>query len=233
MSKSGMVGPMPPETIMGFVDPKVDISKSSLDLPVASVGARPKFEGRVRGGRSMAEDYLKTRRGDIRGRADAVTNLQKRQLREQARDQDRASKFSASRSGQFGGQAYLDQLKKDKRSQDRAMQQANLSGIDYETSALGALGKDAGYLRGAAEAGDITGGSFPSVGGYDPTLGTFARLPKTKKKAEVKKTTKKKDYPEDEGGVASGAGDLGDATAAAGTAEADKGTGAGEDPGLW
>jgi len=231
MSKSSMVTPMPPETLMGFVDPKVDISKSSLDLPVSPVNARPNFEQRVKGGRSMAENYLGTRKGDIRSRADAVTNMQKRQLREQARDQDRASKFSASRAGQFGGQAYLDQLKKDKRAQSRAMQQANLSGLDYETGQLGALNQDANYLRGAAEAGDITGGSFPSVGGYDPTLGTFARLPKTKKKAEVKKTTKKKDYPEDEGGVASGAGDLGHGEP--GTAEGDKGTGAGEDPGLW
>ena len=115
----------------------------------------------------MAENYLGTRKGDIRGRADAVTNLQKRQLQEQARDQDRASKFSASRAGQFGGQAYLDQMKKDKRAQSRATQQANLSGLDYETGQLGALNQDANYLRGAAEAGDITGGAFPGVGGYD------------------------------------------------------------------
>jgi hypothetical protein len=175
---------------MGFVDPKVDIPKSSLDLPVSPVNARPNFEKRVRGGRSMAENYLSTRKGDIRSRADAVTNLQKRQLREQARDQDRGSKFSASRAGQFGGQAYLDQLKKDKRAQSRAMQQANLSGMDYETGQLGALNQDANYLRGAAEAGDITGGAFPGVGGYDSSLGSFARLPKTKKKPEVKKTTK-------------------------------------------
>ena len=202
MSKSSMVTPMPPKTLMGFVDPKVDIPKSSLDLPVSPVNARPNFEKRVRGGRSMAENYLGTRKGDIRGRADAVTNLQKRQLREQARDQDRGSKFSASRSGQFGGQAYLDQLKKDKRAQSRAMQQANLSGMDYETGQLGALNQDANYLRGAAEAGDITGGAFPGVGGYDSSLGSFARLPKTKKKPEVKKTTKKD--KEDEGGTGSG-----------------------------
>ena len=206
-----MVTPMPPETLMGFVDPKVDISKSSLDLPVSPVNARPNFEKRVRGGRSMAEDYLGTRRGDIRGRADAVTNLQKRQLREQARDQDRASKFSASRSGQYGGQAYLDQLKKDKRAQARATQQANLSGLDYETSQLGALNQDANYLRGAAEAGDITGGAFPSVGGYDSSLGSFARLPKTEKKPEVKKTTKKEDEFKPEGGTGgAAAGDEGD-----------------------
>jgi hypothetical protein len=223
MSKSGVVGPTPPKTIMGLVDPKVDIPRSSLDLPVAPVNARPNFERRVRGGRSMAEDYLNTRRGDIRGRADAVTNMQKRQLREQARDQDRASKFSASRSGQFGGQAYLDQLKKDKRAQSRAMQQANLSGMDYETSQLGALNQDANYLRGAAEAGDITGGAFPSVGGYDPSLGAFARLPKAPKKAEVKKTTKAKERPEEEGGTASGAGDLG------GPGDSETGTGAGDD----
>jgi len=189
MSKSSMVTPMPPETLMGFVDPKVDISKSSLDLPVSPVNARPNFEKRVRGGRSMAEDYLGTRRGDIRGRADAVTNLQKRQLREQMRDQDRASKFSASRAGQFGGQAYFDQLKKDKRAQSRAMQQANLSGLDYETGQLSALNQDANYLRGAAEAGDITGGAFPSVGGYNASLGSFARLPKIAKAPEVKATT--------------------------------------------
>jgi hypothetical protein len=228
MSKSSMVTPMPPETLMGFVDPKVDIPKSSLDLPVSPVNARPNFEKRVRGGRSMAENYLGTRKGDIRGRADAVTNLQKRQLREQARDQDRGSKFSASRSGQFGGQAYLDQLKKDKRAQSRAMQQANLSGMDYETGQLSALNQDANYLRGAAEAGDITGGAFPGVGGYDSSLGSFARLPKTPKKKEVKKTTKKKDYPEDEGGTASGAGDL----ASGPGDDPDMGTGAGSDPGL-
>ncbi len=196
-----MVTPMPPETLMGFVDPKVDISKSSLDIPVKPVNARSNFEKRVLGGRSMAENYLGTRKGDIRGRADAVTNLQKRQLREQARDQDRGSKFAASRSGQFGGQAYLDQLKKDKRAQSRAMQQANLSGLDYETGQLGALNQDANYLRGAAEAGDITGGAFPSVGGYDSSLGSFARLPKTKKKPEVKKTTKKDDEFKPEGGT--------------------------------
>ena len=190
MSKSSMVTPMPPETIMGMKNPKTDITGSSLKLPIGSVNARPNFEQRVRGGRSMDENYLGTRKGDIRSRADAVTNLQKRQLQEQARDQDRASKFSASRAGQFGGQAYLDQMKKDKRAQARATQQANLSGLDYETSQLGALNQDANYLRGAAEAGDITGGAFPSVGGYDPSLGAFAKLPKTEKKKEVKKTTK-------------------------------------------
>ena len=209
MSKSSMVTPMPPETIMGMKNPKTDITGSSLKLPIGSVNARPNFEQRVRGGRSMAENYLGTRKGDIRSRADAVTNLQKRQLQEQARDQDRASKFSASRAGQFGGQAYLDQMKKDKRAQARATQQANLSGLDYETSQLGALNQDANYLRGAAEAGDITGGAFPSVGGYDPSLGGFARLPKTKKKAEVKTTTKapvKKKVVEHEGGGSGGEG---------------------------
>ena len=204
MSKSSMVTPMPPETVMGMKNPKTDIIGSSLKLPPKPVNARSNFERRVTGGRSMAEDYLGTRRGDIRGRADAVTNMQKRQLREQARDQDRASKFSASRSGQFGGQAYLDQLKKDKRAQSRAMQQANLSGLDYETGQLGALNQDANYLRGAAEAGDITGGAFPGIGGYDTSLGGFARLPKVAKKASVKKTTappKKEDKWEPEGGT--------------------------------
>ena len=201
-----MVTPMPPETLMGFVDPKVDIPKSSLDLPISPVNARPNFEKRVLGGRKMAEDYLGTRKGDIRSRADAVTNLQKRQLREQARDQGRGSKFSASRAGQFGGQAYLDQLKKDKRAQSRAMQQANLSGMDYETGQLDALNQDANYLRGAAEAGDITGGAFPGVGGYDSSLGSFARLPKTKKKPDVKKTTKLVE-PEEGGGSGFGGGE--------------------------
>ena len=209
MSKSSMVTPMPPETIMGMKSPKTDIIGSSLKLPPKFVNARPNFEKRVKGGRSMVENYLGTRKGDIRGRADAVTNLQKRQLQEQTRDQDRASKFSASRSGQYGGQAYLDQLKKDKRAQSRAMQQANLSGMDYETAQLGALNQDANYLRGAAEAGDITGGAFPSVGGYDTSLGTFARLPKTPKKKEVKKTTKKEEEEEvfGESGDPGGAGD--------------------------
>ena len=204
MSKSSMVTPMPPETVMGMKNPKTAIIGSSLKLPPKPVNARSNFERRVTGGRSMAEDYLGTRRGDIRGRADAVTNMQKRQLREQARDQDRASKFSASRAGQFGGQAYLDQLKKDKRAQSRAMQQANLSGLDYETGQLGALNQDANYLRGAAEAGDITGGAFPGIGGYDISLGGFAKLPKVAKKAEVKKTTKepkKEDKWEPEGGT--------------------------------
>jgi|TARA_B110000014_G_C20087298_1_gene568823 hypothetical protein len=203
MSKSSMVTPMPPETVMGMKNPKTDIIGSSLKLPPRHVNARSNFEKRVTGGRSMAENYLGTRRGDIRGRADAVTNMQKRQLREQAKDQDRASKFSASRAGQFGGQAYLDQLKKDKRSQSRAMQQANLSGLDYETGQLGALNQDANYLRGAAEAGDITGGAFPGIGGYDTSLGGFAKLPKVAKRAEVKKTTapKKEDKFEPEGGT--------------------------------
>ena len=211
MSKSSMVTPMPPETIMGIKNPKTDIIGSSLKLPPKFVNARPNFEKRVTGGRGMVEDYLGTRRGDIRGRADAVTNMQKRQLREQARDQDRASKFSASRAGQFGGQAYLDQLKKDKRAQSRAMQQANLSGLDYETGQLGALNQDANYLRGAAEAGDITGGAFPSVGGYDTSLGGFAKLPKITKKRTVKTTTappKKEDKWEPEGGTG---GDTSDA----------------------
>ena len=207
MSKSSMVTPMPPETLMGMKNPKTDIAGSSLNLPIGAVNARPNFEQRVRGGRSMAENYLGTRKGDIRGRADAVTNLQKRQLQEQARDQDRASKFSASRAGQFGGQAYLDQMKKDKRAQSRATQQANLSGLDYETGQLGALNQDANYLRGAAEAGDITGGAFPSVGGYNSSLGGFARLPKTPKKKAVKKTTapkKEEDKWEPEGGTGGG-----------------------------
>ena len=210
MSKSSMVTPMPPETLMGFVDPKVDIPKSSLDLPVSPVNARPNFEKRVRGGRSMAENYLGTRKGDIRGRADAVTNLQKRQLKEQAADQDRASKFSASRAGQFGGQAYRDQMKKDKRAQSRSTQQANLSGLDYETGQLGALNQDANYLRGAAEAGDITGGAFPGVGGYDSSLGSFARLPKTEKKKEVKKTTKPVKEETPGGSGYSGPGEIGE-----------------------
>jgi hypothetical protein len=209
MSKSSMVTPMPPETLMGMKNPKTDIAGSSLNLPIGAVNARPNFEQRVRGGRSMAENYLGTRKGDIRGRADAVTNLQKRQLKEQAADQDRASKFSASRAGQFGGQAYLDQMKKDKRAQSRSTQQANLSGLDYETGQLGELNQDANYLRGAAEAGDITGGAFPSVGGYNSSLGGFARLPKTAKKAEVKTTTKapvKKKVIEHEGGGTGGDG---------------------------
>ena len=103
-------------------------------------------------------------------------------------------------------------MKKDKRAQSRATQQANLSGLDYETGQLGALNQDANYLRGAAEAGDITGGAFPSVGGYNSSLGGFARLPKTAKKAEVKTTTKaepvkkKKVYEETPGGSGYGGG---------------------------
>jgi hypothetical protein len=106
------------------------------------------------------------------------------------------------------------------------MQQANASGIDYEDKALSDLNARSGALRGAAEAGDITGGGFPGIRGFETGLGAFAKGPVIKKKKPVAKTTKvtKVTKPELEGGTGSGAGDLG-------TAEGDmSGTGAEGDP---
>ena len=209
MSKSSLVGPKAPGTLMGFADPKTDIKKSMIDPEMGTVDARKGFEGRVSGGRDLVERDIATRRGDIRGRADAMTAMARRNVEEQSRDQNRKSKFSASDAGQYGGAAYLQQLKQDKRAQTRAMQQANAAGIDYEDKALSSLNARSGALRGAAEAGDITGGGFPGIRGHETGLGAFVKGPKIKKKKDVVKTTKPV-KEEEEGGVASGAGDLGD-----------------------
>ena len=86
----------------------------------------------------------------------------------------------------------MQQLKQDKRAQTRAMQQANAAGIDFETKALDDLTARSGALRGAAEAGDITGGGFPGIRGFETGLGTFVKGPKIKPKKTVVKTTKPK-----------------------------------------
>lgn len=190
MSKSRLVGPKAPGTLMGFADPKVDIKKSMITPELGRVDAREGFEDRVRGGRGLVERDIATRRGDIRTRADAMTDMARRNARQQARQQDRQSKFRASDTGQYGGAAYLQQLKQDKRAQTRAMQQANAAGIDFETKALDDLTARSGALRGAAEAGDITGGGFPGVRTHSTGLGAFARGPRITPKASTVKSTK-------------------------------------------
>jgi len=215
MSKSSLVGPKAPGTLMGFADPKTDIKKSMITPELGTVDAREGFEDRVRGGRDLVERDIATRRGDIRGRADALTNMARRNVEEQSRDQNRKSKFAASDTGQYGGAAYLQQLKQDKRAQTRAMQQANAAGIDYEDKALSSLNARSGALRGAAEAGDITGGGMPGIKPHVTGLGAFAKGPKIKPKKSPPKTTKpvegreKEDYthPEGESGDPGGAGD--------------------------
>ena len=192
MSKSRLVGPKAPGTLMGFADPKTDIKKSMISPEMGTVDARKGFEGRVAGGRDLVERDIATRRGDIRGRADAMTNMARRNAQQQARQQDRQSKFRASDAGQYGGAAYLQQLKQDKRQQARAMQSANAAGIDFEDKALSALNARSGALRGAAEAGDITGGGFPGIRAHTTGLGAFAKGPKIEPKKAVVKTTKPK-----------------------------------------
>tara|TARA_R110002020_G_scaffold424082_1_gene633242 strand:+ start:75 stop:671 length:597 start_codon:yes stop_codon:yes gene_type:complete len=177
---------------MGFADPKTDIKKSMISPEMGTVDARKGFEGRVAGGRDLVERDIATRRGDIRGRADAMTNMARRNAQQQARQQDRQSKFRASDAGQYGGAAYLQQLKQDKRQQARAMQSANAAGIDFEDKALSALNARSGALRGAAEAGDITGGGFPGIRAHATGLGAFAKGPKIEPKKAVVKTTKPK-----------------------------------------
>ena len=193
MSKSRLVGPKAPGTLMGFADPKLDIKKSMIDPTLSTVDARKGFEGRVTGGRDLVERDIATRRGDIRSRADAMTNMAKRNAQQQAREQNRQSKIRDSDAGQYGGAAYLQQLKQDKRAQTRAMQQANAAGIDFETKALDDLTARSGALRGAAEAGDITGGGFPGIRGFETGLGAFVKGPKIKKKKTVVKTTKEEE----------------------------------------
>ena len=212
MSKSRLVGPKAPGTLMGFADPKTDIKGSMISPEMGRVDAREGYEGRVRGGRDLVERDIATRRGDIRARADAMTDMARRNAREQAREQDRQSKFRASDKGQYGGAAYLQQLKQDKRAQSRAMQAANAAGVDFETKALDDLTARSGALRGAAEAGDITGGGFPGVRTHDTGLGPFAKGPVVTKKKTVTKTTKpepkKKEEAEPGGGTGMG-GSLG------------------------
>tara|TARA_B110000014_G_scaffold232246_1_gene194842 strand:+ start:49 stop:468 length:420 start_codon:yes stop_codon:yes gene_type:complete len=118
--------------------------------------------------------------------------MARRNAQQQARQQDRQSKFRASDAGQYGGAAYLQQLKQDKRQQARAMQSANAAGIDFEDKALSALNARSGALRGAAEAGDITGGGFPGIRAHTTGLGAFAKGPKIEPKKAVVKTTKPK-----------------------------------------
>jgi hypothetical protein len=91
----------------------------------------------------------------------------------------------------------------------RAMQQANAAGIDFEDKALSDLNARSGALRGAAEAGDITGAGTAGMGAYKTGLGPFVKGPKTKKKPDVVKTTKpvKKEYEETSGGTG-GIGDF-------------------------
>jgi hypothetical protein len=190
MSKSRLVGPKAPGTLMGFADPKTDIKGSMISPEMGTVDAREGFEGRVRGGRDLVERDISTRKGDIRGRADAMTNMARRNAEQQARQQNRQSKFKASDAGQYGGAAYLQQLKQDKRAQARAMQAANSAGVDFETKAMDDLTARSGALRGAAEAGDITGGGFPGVRSHGTGLGAFAKGPKITPKATVVKTTK-------------------------------------------
>jgi hypothetical protein len=192
MSKSRLVGPKAPGTLMGFADPKTDIKGSMISPEMGTVDAREGFEGRVRGGRDLVERDIATRKGDIRGRADAMTNMARRNAEQQARQQNRQSKFSASDAGQYGGAAYLQQLKQDKRAQARAMQAANSAGVDFETKAMDDLTARSGALRGAAEAGDITGGGFPGVRSHGTGLGAFVKGPKIKPKKTVVKTTKPK-----------------------------------------
>ena len=201
MSKSRMVGPKAPGTLMGFADPKTDIKKSMITPELGDVDARAGFEDRVRGGRDLVEKDIATRRGDIRRRADAMTNMARRNVREQARRQNDQSKFRASDAGQYGGAAYLEQLKLDKQQQTRAMQSANAAGVDFEDKALSALNARSGALRGAAEAADITGGGFPGIRGFETGLGKFVKGPKIKAKPPVVKTTKKtKTEPIESGG---------------------------------
>ena len=200
MSKSRLVGPKAPGTLMGFADPKTDIKGSMISPEMGTVDARAGFEDRVRGGRDLVERDIATRRGDIRARADAMTNMARRNAQQQAREQNRQSKFRASDAGQYGGAAYLQQLKQDKRAQARAMQSANAAGIDFETKALDDLTARSGALRGAAEAGDITGGGFPGIRAHETGLGAFAKGPKIKKKKDVVKTTGTKKVEETESG---------------------------------
>ena len=212
MSKSRLVGPKAPGTLMGFADPKTDIKGSMISPEMGTVDAREGFEGRVRGGRDLVERDIATRKGDIRGRADAMTNMARRNAEQQARQQNRQSKFRASDAGQYGGAAYLQQLKQDKRAQARAMQAANSAGVDFETKAMDDLTARSGALRGAAEAGDITGGGFPGVRSHGTGLGAFAKGPKIKSKPAVVKTTKPKKEvvaPEWEGGDSGGDSDTG------------------------
>jgi hypothetical protein len=215
MSKSRLVGPKAPGTLMGFADPKTDIKKSMITPKLGKVDARKGFEGRVTGGRDLVERDIATRRGDIRGRADAMTNMARRNAEQQARQQNRQSKFSASDAGQYGGAAYLQQLKQDKRAQTRAMQQANAAGVDFETKALDDLTARSGALRGAAEAGDITGGGFPGMRTFKTGLGPFVKGPATKKKKTVVKTTKptkveKEEVVEETSGGTGSVGDVGE-----------------------
>jgi len=192
MSKSRLVGPKAPGTLMGFDDPKLDIGKSIIKPILEKVGAREGFEDRVTGGGGLVERDIATRRGDIRSRADAMTNMARRNVKEQARRQSNKSKFRASDTGQYGGAAYLEQLKLDKGDQVRAMQQANAAGIDYEDKALSALNARSGALRGAAAAGDISGaGGIPGERKYTTGLGPFVTSPKIVKTASTVKTTKK------------------------------------------
>jgi hypothetical protein len=202
MSKSRLVGPKAPGTLMGFDDPKLDLAKSMITPILDKVDARKGFEGRVKGGRDLVERDIATRRGDIRGRADAMTKMARRGVEEQSRAQNRQSKFRASDAGQYGGAAYLQQLKQDKRAQTRAMQQANAAGIDFEDKALSDLNARSGALRGAAEAGDITGAGMAGMGAYKTGLGPFVTGPKIKKGPPKVKTTKppKDKDPIDEGG---------------------------------
>ena len=190
MSKSRLVGPKAPGTLMGFADPKTDIKGSMISPEMGTVDAREGFEGRVRGGRDLVERDISTRKGDIRGRADAMTNMARRNAEQQARQQNRQSKFRASDAGQYGGAAYLQQLKQDKRAQARAMQAANSAGVDFETKAMDDLTARSGALRGAAEAGDITGGGFPGLRTHKTGLGAFVKGPKITPKKSPPKTTK-------------------------------------------
>ena len=48
MSKSRLVGPKAPGTLMGFADPKIDIKKSMITPELDKVDARAGFEDRVR-----------------------------------------------------------------------------------------------------------------------------------------------------------------------------------------
>jgi hypothetical protein len=57
-----------------------------------------------------------------------------------------------------------------------------------------------GALRGAAEAGDITGGGFPGVRSHGTGLGAFVKGPKIKPAPPKVKTTKSKPKTEIESG---------------------------------
>lgn len=208
MSKSRLVGPKAPGTLMGY-PAHVDIGKSLQQPSLPTVDARKGFERRVVGGRKLAEQDIATRKGDIRTRADAYTKMLKRGANERARDQDLGSKFWASGAGQYGGAAYLDRLKKDKSAQSRAMQEANLKGMEYESGQLGQLAQRAGQLRSAAEAGDITGGGFPGLRAHSTGLGPMVMGPTPIPKKTPPKTTAPKKKPEEvygESGHADGAG---------------------------